>query len=302
MKIMNFSSFQQIIDHARNRGKCFLSVAAAQDKDVLKSVQEAVEQNLIVPILSGDGEQIKRYAADLDFNLAGIEIIDEPDPYEASLRAVEQVSNGCAQILMKGSVNSNAFLKAVLDKQVGLRTGKLLSHLAIVEVPSFTRLLFVTDGGINIAPDLNQKVVILENSVAFMNKLGYVEPKVAVLSANEVVIPQMASTEEGAMLSKMAERKQLKNCIVDGPLSLDLAISLKSVAMKGIDSKVAGQAQLLLAPNIESGNIFCKALVYFAKAEFAGVVLGARAPIVMTSRSDSSRSKIASIAIASLGR
>ena len=299
---MNYSSFQQIIDHAKAKGKCRLSVAAAQDKDVLKSVKLAVEEGLVTPILVGDQELIVSYAQEVGLDLADAQLIDQPDPYLAALAAVEQVSTGQAEILMKGSVNSNTFLKAVLDKQVGLRSGKLLSHLAVVETPSFTRLLFITDGGINIAPNLEQKVGILENSIAFMQRLGYAEPKVAVLSANEVVIPQMTSTEEGALLSKMAERKQIKNAQIDGPLSLDLAISLQSVAMKGIDSKVAGQAQLLLAPNIEAGNILCKSMVYFAKAELAGVVLGAKAPIVMTSRSDTSRSKLVSIAIANLGR
>ncbi|MGF7184523.1 phosphate butyryltransferase [Desulfitispora alkaliphila] len=299
---MNFTSFEQVITTARAKGVSKISVANAGDTDIIESIKNACEEKIVEPILVGDQDKIEEIAAQVQFDLKQAEIIHEIDAAKAALTAVEQVSSGKADILMKGSVNSSAFMKAVLDKNVGLRKGNLLSHLAALDISEYGRILYVTDGGINIAPELEQKIEIMENAIEFMHKLGYPEPKVALLSANEVVIPKMKSTEEAALISKMADRKQIKNAVVDGPLSLDLAISLKSVAMKGVESRVAGQAQLLVAPNIETGNVLCKSVVYFANAQIAGVVLGATAPIVMTSRADTSKAKLASIALASLGR
>jgi phosphate butyryltransferase len=277
-----------------------LVVAVAQDEHSLEAVSIAAKKKYIEPILVGDAEEIKRIAEKhkkIDLNL--FSIIHEPNVQEAVAKAVKLVHYGEADILMKGNVGTSTLLKGVLNKEWGLRKNEVLSHIALFEVEAYHhKLLALTDVAMNIAPDLNTKIGILNNSVDFLRQIGVETPKVAVLGAVELVNENMPATIDAALLSKMAERGQIKNCIIDGPLAFDNAISAESAKHKGIISKVAGDADLLLLPDIEAGNVLYKAFVFFAKAKVAAVILGARTPIVLTSRSDSEDSKLDSIVLA----
>jgi phosphate butyryltransferase len=222
-------------------------------------------------------------------------IVNEPDIDKSVEVAVKMLSSKQGDILMKGKVGSSSLLKCVLNKEWGLRTGNLLSHIALFEVDTYHKLIAVTDVAMNIAPNLKDKISIVNNSVAFLNRLGYVQPKVAVLGAVEMVNENMEATLDAALLSKMNQREQIRNCIIDGPLAFDNAVSLESAQHKGIKSEVAGDTDLLLMPDIEVGNVLYKSLVFFAKAKVASIILGAKVPIVLTSRSDSEQAKYDSI-------
>src|SRR5512137_2035850 len=259
-----------------------LVLAVAQDEHSLEAVNAAAMKKYIDAILVGDASEIKKIAEKKKIDISQFEIINEPDVTEAVAKAVKLVHYGEADILMKGIVGTATLLKGVLNKEWGLRKNEVLSHIAIFEVQAYHhKLISLTDVAMNIAPDLNTKIGILNNSVEFLRKLGVEEPKVAVLGAVELVNESMPATIDAALLSKMAERGQIKNCIIDGPLAFDNAISAESAKHKGIKSVVAGDADLLLLPDIEAGNVLYKAFVFFAKAKVAAVVLGARAPIVL---------------------
>ena len=275
-----------------------LVLAAAQDHHSLGAVLRAWKDGIIEPILVGDKEAILNIASTYGFDLNGLYIIHEPLTQNAMEVAVKMVSSGEADILMKGKVGTASLLKCVLNKDWGLRTGNLLSHIALFEVNTYHKLLAVTDVAMNIAPKLHDKIAIVNNSVACLNKLGIKLPKVAVLGAVEMVNENMESTLDAALLSKMNQRDQIKNCIIDGPLAFDNAVSLESASLKGIKSEVAGDTDLLLMPDIEVGNVLYKTLVFFAKAKVASMILGASAPIVLTSRSDSEQAKYDSILLA----
>jgi len=273
-------------------------LAAAQDHNSLSSALMAARDGFIEPILVGDKEAVQKLASDNNLDLTGIRMIHEPDTDMAVEIAVKMVRSNQADILMKGKVGTSTVLKAVLNKEWGLRSGELLSHFAIFEVEAYHKLIAVTDVAMNIAPNLKEKISIVNNSVACLNKLGYEMPKVAVLGAVEMVSENMQATLDAALLSKMNQRDQIKNCYIDGPLAFDNAISLESAKNKGIRSDVAGDTDLLLMPDIEVGNVLYKSLIFFAHAGVAAVILGATAPIVLTSRSDSNQSKYYSILLA----
>jgi phosphate butyryltransferase len=275
-----------------------LVLAAAQDHHSLGAVLRATKDGIIKPILVGDRDAILDIASAYGLDLSGLKIIHERENQNAMETAVRLVSSGEAEILMKGKVGTASLLKCVLNKEWGLRTGKLLSHIALFEVNTYHKLLAVTDVAMNIAPKLHDKIAIVNNSVACLNKLGIKLPKVAVLGAVEMVNENMESTLDAALLSKMNQRDQIKNCIIDGPLAFDNAVSLESANLKGIHSEVAGDTDLLLMPDIEVGNVLYKTLVFFAKAKVASMILGASAPIVLTSRSDSEQAKYDSILLA----
>jgi phosphate butyryltransferase len=275
-----------------------LVLAAAHDNSSLGAVLRARKDGIIEPYLVGDKDAILNIASAFGYDLTGLNIIHEPDNQKAMEQAVKMVSSGQAQILMKGKVGTSSLLKCVLNKEWGLRTGKLLSHIAIFEVNTYHKLLAVTDVAMNIAPKLHDKISIVNNSVECLNKLGIKLPKVAVLGAVEMVNENMESTLDAALLSKMNQRDQIKNCIIDGPLAFDNAVSLESANQKGINSEVAGDTDILLMPDIEVGNVLYKTLVFFAKAKVASMILGASAPIVLTSRSDSEQAKYDSILLA----
>lgn len=296
-----FSSFDQILLEILNqRKKVTVSLACAHDKELLEMVKCVEEMGLANAILIGDAEKIEQLSLELNLSLSTHRLIDEKDSKLAAREAVKQVRCGNADLLIKGAINSSDFMHAVLDKEEGLNSGNLISHLAAFEVPGFDRLIFVTDGGINIAPGIDEKKSIIQNSLNFLNLIGYENPKAAILSANEIINPKMPVTIEAAILSKMAENGQITGGVVDGPIAMDVALDANAAVQKGINSKVSGYADLLVVPNIEAGNLLGKSIIYFAKARMAGIVLGARAPIILTSRASSKDSKITSIALASL--
>lgn len=277
-----------------------LVLAVAQDGHALEAVNAAMKLNYVEPILVGDLEKIKEIADKNEkIDLKKFNIINEKDVQEAVAKAVKLVHYGEADILMKGNVGTAALLKGVLNKEWGLRKNQVLSHIALFEIEAYHhKILALTDVAMNIAPDLNTKVGIINNSVEFLRKLGIKKPKVAVLGAVELVNEMMPATMDAALLSKMADRGQIQDAIIDGPLAFDNAISAESAKHKGIVSNVAGDADLLLLPDIEAGNVLYKSFVFFANAKTAANILGASAPIVLTSRSDSEESKLDSIVLA----
>ncbi|MGV7927673.1 MAG: bifunctional enoyl-CoA hydratase/phosphate acetyltransferase [Spirochaetota bacterium] len=275
-----------------------LVVAAAQDEHVLDAVTKARERGIVEPILVGIRKKILEIAHTHGYDLDRIRIIDEEDNVRAAEISVQLVRDGEADILMKGLLDTATYLRPVLDKANGLRRGEALSSIGLFELTNYHKLFVLTDGGLNIAPDLKMKVAIIKNAVFFMRRLGVEIPKVAVLGAFELININMIATVDAALLSMMSQRGQIRNCIIDGPLSFDNAISKKSAEFKGIHNDVAGDADILLAPNIESGNAMYKSFVYFAGASPASMLLGASAPIVLTSRADSEAIKLNSIALA----
>jgi phosphate butyryltransferase len=294
------TSFDGMLSAVKNCPVRKVAVAVAQDDAVLQAIQGAKAQGVADAILVGDRAKIEKVAAQLGIDVAGWEIIHEPDDHRAAYKAVELVSSGQANVLMKGLINTADLLRVVLDKEIGLRTGRVLSHVAVFEVPDFKRLIMITDGGMNVAPDLKQKADIIQNAVALAHALGNALPKIAVLAAVEVVNPDMPATLDAANLAKMADRGQIKGAIIDGPLALDNAINEEAARHKGIKSPVAGHADILVVPDIQTGNMLGKSLVYFAKGKIAGLIVGAAAPIVLTSRADTHEAKILSIALGSL--
>ncbi|HTY07901.1 MAG TPA: phosphate butyryltransferase [Candidatus Edwardsbacteria bacterium] len=290
-------SFADLMKEAKAKGPKKVAVAVAQDEVVLEALAMAIKERIAAPLLFGDKKAIEEAAAKAKVSLAGWDITDIKDMAEASKAAVQAVSSGRADFLMKGLVATSTFLKAVLDKEVGLRTGRLLSHVAVIEAPGYPKIVFLTDGGMCVKPDLAAKMDIVNNAVDVAHKLGIEKPKVAILAAVEVLNPEMPETADAAELSKMAERGQLKGCIVDGPLALDLAVSAEAAQHKKITSPVAGDADIMVAPEIACGNVLAKGLIYMAGAKAAGLIAGAAKPVVMLSRSDSKDQKLNSIAL-----
>jgi phosphate butyryltransferase len=295
--ITNFSELLKAAKHGPSRK---IAVAAAEDSEVISAIKDAYEAGIAHAILVGDKVKIAELAQNQGFDLESCEVLHEPDKIAAARTAVRLVRNGHAQMLMKGLIGTADILRAVLDKEEGLRTGRVLSHVAIIEVPTYHKLLFMTDGGQNIAPTLEQKAQITQNAVDLARTLGVKTPKVAPIAALELVNPKMPATVDAAELTAMAQRGEIENCVVHGPLALDGAISAEAAAHKGIESPVAGDVDVLVVPAIEVGNVFYKAMVYLAQAKVAGLIAGASAPIVLTSRSDSHEAKLLSIAAASV--
>ncbi|TCO09298.1 bifunctional enoyl-CoA hydratase/phosphate acetyltransferase [Natronoflexus pectinivorans] len=295
----HLNELQSLIDKSKPRKR--LALAVSQDAYSLDAVYKAYKAGIIDPVLVGSEKLTNELANQHGYDLNGISIIDEPDPEKAVEIAVRMVHDGRADILMKGKVPTPVLLKGVLNKKWGLRTGQLLSHFSFFEVNTYHKLIGVTDVAMNIAPTLQEKIAIINNSVSYLNKLGIKRPKIAVLGAIEMVNENMQATLDAALLSKMNQRDQIKNCLIDGPLAFDNAVSKISAKNKGINSEVAGDTDILLMPDIEVGNVLYKSLVWFAKAKVASLVLGASAPIILTSRSDSEESKFDSILLAALG-
>ena len=293
-------TFKEIIESAKAKGPKTIAVAVAQDPEVLSAVNAAKKLGIAEAILVGDREEIIKASEECGIDIGTYEVIDIKDKNEASRKAVEMVSGGRAHIVMKGIVDTAIVLKAVLDENIGLRTGNVLSHVAVFEVPGYDRLFYVTDPAMILAPSLIQKKQIIENVVQVANALGNNNPKVAVLAAVEKVNPKMQATLDAAELVKMNESGELKGCVVGGPFALDNAISVEAARHKGVTHPVAGLADVLLVPYIEVGNVLYKSMVYYAGSKVAGVLVGAKAPVVMTSRADSDEAKLNSIAIAVL--
>ncbi|WP_018963557.1 phosphate butyryltransferase [Coprothermobacter platensis] len=293
------NNFDELLETVKKANPVKVSVAQADDEEVIETVKMATENGIAQFYLVGNGKAIQEKCSQLHVNMSQVEIVDEPDLEKTPRTAVSLVSSGKAQVLMKGLIHTADYLKAVLDKEIGLRKDKsLLSHVGVFQVPAFDHFIVLTDAAMIIAPDLGQKVSIIENAVMVARALGIETPKVAALSAVETVNPDMPSSVEAAILAKMGERGQIKNCIIDGPLAFDNAVSKEAAEHKGIHSPVAGAADILLVPDIEAGNILYKSFTYAAGATMAGIVVGARAPIVLTSRADTAESKLYSIALA----
>jgi len=277
-----------------------VSVAGAEESDILLAVEGARKEGLIKAILVANVEELKKIADLESIDLSNFEIISEPNPSKQSKVAVELIRNGKADIIAKGLVSSSDYLKAILAPE-GLKGNSLLSHVAVFEIPTYHKLLTITDAAVTIAPDINEKVTLINNAVLCTKSLGIMNPKVACVCAVEKVNPvKMPSTEHAAILSMMNKRGQITGCIVDGPFGLDNAISKHSAEIKKVPGIVAGDADIILADDIESANILYKSLNYFAHATCAAIVLGATAPVVLTSRADDYKTKLTSIALAAL--
>lgn len=293
-------SFNEVLEKVKSSEIKKVAVAVAQDEPVLEAIKEAKAKGLAEAILVGDENEIKAIAEKLDMDLSLYEVIHEVNPSKAALKAVELVSTGKADMVMKGLVDTANFLRAVLNKEVGLRTGKLMSHVAVFEIPAFDRLIFMTDAAFNMYPDLKAKIDILNNAVKVAHAVGIDMPKVAPICAVEVVNPDMPATVDASILSKMSDRGQIKGCIVDGPLALDNALSEEAAAHKKISGPVAGKADIMLLPNIEAGNVMYKTLTYTTNSKNGGILVGTSAPVILTSRADSFETKVNSIALAAL--
>ncbi|WP_210365862.1 phosphate butyryltransferase [Bacillus sp. REN3] len=290
-----------LLKKASQAGRKTVAVAAAEDAEVVEAVAEAVNHNLADFLLFGNDEEIKRIISSEHRELLdhdAIKIISARDTNIAAEMSVKAVKSDEANVLMKGNIPTASILKAVLNKEYGLRTGAVLSHVAVFEVPGYDRFTIVTDAAMNISPDLEQKVQIVKNAVKVAQSIGIEYPRVAPLAAVETVNPAMQATLDAAALSMMNKRGQIKGCIIDGPLALDNAVSKTAAEHKGISSEVAGMADILLVPAIEVGNVLYKSLIYFANAKVGAVIAGAMAPIVLTSRADTAESKLYSLALA----
>lgn len=294
-------NLKDMLEQLKGQNKVILSVAAAEDKEVLIAIKDAVEKEIINPILVGQVEKIQAIAKDINFNLENIKVINSETIEESAKIAVQLVSNKEADFVMKGLLDTAVLLKAVLNKDYGLRTDSLLSHVMIYELERYHKLLLLTDGGMNIAPDYEQKEKILKNSIQAAKSLGMEKVKVACLAAKEKVNPKMQTTVDADLLQKACkEGKFGDNVIVEGPLAFDLAVSKEASEIKGFKSEISGDVDILLVPTIEVGNGIGKSFTYMANSKSAGIIMGAKAPIVLVSRADSHESKLYSIAYGAL--
>ena len=292
--------YEQLVARCKSFAPVTTAVVHPCEQSALAGAAEAAAEGLITPIYVGPKARIAEIASKGRIDLGGAEIIDAPHSHAAAQQAVALVREGRAELLMKGSLHTDELLGAVVARESGLRTGRRISHAFLMDVPTYHKVLIVTDAAINIAPTLEDKVDICQNAVDLAVSLGLKQPKVAVVAAVETVTSKMPATIDAAALCKMAERGQIKNALLDGPLAFDNAISREAARTKGIESDVAGDPDILLAPDLEAGNILAKLLSFLARADSAGLVLGARVPIILTSRADSVRARIASCAVAML--
>jgi phosphotransacetylase len=292
--------YDQLLERCRGFAPVATAVAHPCEETALSGAMDAAGKGLIIPILVGPKAKIREVADKAGIDLGKTQIIDAAHSHASAAKAVELVRGGEAELLMKGSLHTDELLSAVVAKETGLRTGRRISHAFVMDVPTYHKVLVVTDAAINIAPALDDKVDICQNAIDLVRSVGLDRPKVAILAAVETVNSKMPSTLDAAALCKMADRGQITGGILDGPLAFDNAISKEAAAIKNIRSEVAGDPDILLVPDLEAGNMLAKQLSFLANADSAGIVLGARVPIVLTSRSDSVRSRIASCAVAVL--
>lgn len=299
-QLRQHEKYERLVAATKGLPPLATAVAHPCDESSLRGVLEAREARLIAPILVGPQEKIRSLAMSLRLNIDGIDIIDVPHSQAAAEKAVELVRTGKAELLMKGSLHSDELLGAVTKRETGLRTARRISHVFVMDVPNHPETLFITDAAVNIAPDLQAKRDIIQNAIDLYVGLGLGTPRVAILSAVETVNPSIPSTIDAAALCKMADRGQITGGELDGPLAFDNAISPEAARIKGIKSPVAGRAQILVVPDLEAGNMLAKNLTFLSGADAAGIVLGARVPIILTSRADNLRTRMASCAVAML--
>ena len=294
---MIIRNFAQLLEAALERAPKRVAIVGGGQRQTLHAARLARGLGLAHCILIDSPARLESIAAEQGIDLAGMELIEEDDMVQAAYKAVEMVHAEEVDLVMNGRALPVELMKAALDREKGLRIGKVITDVSVFEIPGFDRLIFVSDVAIVVSPNLAQKVAIVQNAIDTAIELGVERPRVAILAATEMVNPEMPANMDAANLSKMAERGQIRGGLVDGPLALDNAISLKAAQMKGIKSQVAGHADILITPDVESGNILAKALVYFAKGHMAGVVVGAKCPVVMPSRSDPPQQKMLSLAL-----
>jgi phosphate acetyltransferase len=292
--------YELLVERCRALPPLRTAVVHPCDEASLGAAVDAAGQGIILPVLVGPSARIRSLAESLGLDISRFALVDVPHSHAAAERAVALVRTGEAEALMKGSLHTDELMSAVVDRDTGLRTGRRISHVFVMDVPTYEKPLFITDAAINIAPDLETKADIVRNAIDLAHALGVAQPKVAILSAVETVTARIPSTIEAAALCKMADRGQITGGILDGPLAFDNAISRKAAEVKHIASPVAGDADILLVPDMEAGNMLAKELTFLAEADAAGIVLGARVPIILTSRADDRRAHVASCAVASL--
>ena len=298
---MMIHDLTELTSRAKERPKRRVAVAAAEDENVLKALQSAINVGFVIPILVGDRKKIEIIAEHIDFDLNGVEIIDISNAgVNSATVAIQLIKSGQADILMKGLIQTGDLLRAVLDKENGLPVERLLSHVALFQSPYYHKVFCITDVAMNIAPDLEAKVKILNNAVSVFHQLGIENPKVAVAAAVETVNPKMEATVHASLMKEMNLNSEIKGCIVDGPLAIDIAFNKDAAAHKNIVSDVAGDCDIVLMPDINAGNMVYKTLNFLGGANTAAIISGAAVPIVLTSRSDDDKTKLLSIALASL--
>jgi phosphate acetyltransferase len=299
-KAQPHAKYERLIARAKGVEAPKTLVVHPCDETSLRGALEAAEAGIIVPILVGPAAKIAAVARANKLNIDGIELIDVPHSEAAAAKAVDLIHAGMAELLMKGSLHTDELMRAVTSSKTGLRTARRISHVFVMDVPTYSETLFITDAAINIFPDLDVKRDIVQNAIDLFTQVGLGTPRVAILSAVETVTLKIPSTIDAAALCKMADRGQITGGVLDGPLAFDNAIDPEAARIKGIKSEVAGRAQILVVPDLEAGNMLAKNLSFMAKADAAGIVLGARVPIILTSRADSVRTRMASCAVATL--
>jgi phosphate acetyltransferase len=300
MPVRSHEKYRKLIDVCKTLPPTPTAVAHPCDESSLRGAVDAAKIGLIAPILVGPRARIEAVAKEHGIDITGLPIVDTPHSQASAEKAVELVREGKAEALMKGSLHTDELMGAVVKRDTGLRTARRVSHCFVMDVPSYAETLIVTDAAVNIAPTMEDKVDIIQNAIDLAHAMRFPEVRVAILSAMETVNPKVPSTVEAGALCKMADRGQITGAILDGPLALDNAINLESVAIKKIDSPVAGRANVLVVPDLEAGNMLAKSLTFLAGADAAGIVLGARVPIILTSRADSVMTRLASCAVAAL--
>lgn len=296
----NITTLDQMVDVARRIGPVSIAVAAAHDPEVLKAVDQASQEGIIQATLVGDWPAIEAYAAQTNVDLAQVRIIHQPDPLLAARQVVALARSGQADVVVKGQIKTADLLSIALNRDIGIRGRGLLSHVGIFQLPAMDRLIYLSDSGVVINPDVYQKLEIIKNAVGVAHLFGIPRPKVAILAASETVHPKIPASIDALALSKMAEQGWVEGAIVDGPLGLEVAISPRAAQMEESDSPIAGQADILIVPNVEAGNIVAKGLLYFARARMAGLVVGAQVPLVINSRADSAETRYLSLAMAAV--
>jgi len=293
------TSFDELVASVKSRPKKIIAVAMAEEEEALQAISNARKEGLADAILVGQKKKIISIAERCQIDLSDFDMVNAESEVQSVVRCIQMVRENFADTIMKGNCATATLLKGVLDKEHGIRTGKVLSHVAVLQVERYHKLLFMSDGGMNIAPDAEIKIAIIDNAVKTARSFGIRKPKVAMIAAIEKVNYQsMPCTADAAIISKMAERGQIRNCLVDGPLALDNAVSKKACEIKNIKSPIDGDADILLMPNIEAGNVFYKAVSYFGTCKTAGMVVGAKTPIIVASRADNDETKFYSIALA----
>jgi phosphate butyryltransferase len=294
---MAITNHAELLAEAERLGPKRVAIAAAAEHEVLLAAQQATERGFAKCILVGDLERMHEVADEHDISLYRMSLLDEPDNRKAARRVVGLAREGEADVLMKGIVSTGTLLSTILNREVGIRTNRLLSHVGVFEVPGYDRFIFVSDGGVNISPTVDQKLRIIHNAVEVAQRLGVEQPRVALLAASELLSPHIPASLDALALAKMAEQGWVEGALVDGPLALDTAVSPEAAAIAGVEGPVAGHADILIVPDVDTGNMLAKVITFFVQGGMAGVVVGAKVPIVISSRADLHERKLVSMAL-----